>query len=153
MAELSDEIYSEIQRLCALGDKHAGVKQYPQALLAYWAAWDLLPEPKAEWRAATAILVAIGDTNFLERDYRAGRHNLLRALKCPDAFSDPFLYLRLGQCNLELEAFDRAADALMRAYLGGGPDMFKGEDPKYHRFLQSRDKSVVAPRKVWQFWK
>lgn len=153
MAELSDDIYSEIQRLCVLGDSCADTKRYPEALQFYWSAWELLPDPKTEWRAATSILIAIGDTHFLDRDYRAGRHNLLRALKCPDAYGDPFLYLRLGQCNLELEAFDRAADALMRAYLGGGPDIFKGEDPKYHRFLQSRDKTVVGPKKAWQFWR
>jgi hypothetical protein len=29
-----------------------------------WSAWDLLPEPQADWEAATWILGAIGDVNF-----------------------------------------------------------------------------------------
>lgn len=153
MAELSHEIYTEIQRLCSQGDKLVGLELYPDALHSYRSAWGLLPDPKTEWRAATSILVSIGDAHFQVRDYHAGRHNLLHALKCPDAYGDPFLYLRLGQCQLELEAYDKAADALFRAYLGGGPEIFKGEDPKYHRFLQSRDNTVIAPRKAWQFWK
>lgn len=153
MAELSDNIYREIQRLCAQGDRLTGIGLYPDALTAYRGAWDLLPDPKTEWRAATNILIAIGDTHFLDGDFRAGRHNLLHALKCPDAFGDPFLYLRLGQCHLELETYDKAADALMRAYLGGGPDIFKNQDPKYHRFLQSRDKTVMAPKRAWEFWR
>ena len=31
MAELADEIHAEIQRLCALGDKRANAKQFPEA--------------------------------------------------------------------------------------------------------------------------
>ncbi|HSM98461.1 MAG TPA: hypothetical protein VLS47_05545 [Gallionella sp.] len=153
MAELSEDIYAEIRRLCSQGDRLAEACLHHDALDAFHAAWALLPEPKTEWRAATSILVAIGDASFQVRDYRSGRHSLLQALKCPDAFGDPFLYLRLGQCQLELEAYDKATDALMRAYLGGGPDIFKGEDPKYHLHLQARDPSVRSPRKTWQFWK
>jgi len=60
--------------------------------------------------------------------YRGANFN---AMHCPDAIGNPFLHLRLGQCQFELKALDRAADELMRAYMGGGPDLFKLEDPKY----------------------
>ena len=153
MSELPDAIYSEIRRLCSRGDKYADLKQYSEALQDYWAAWRLLPEPKVRCSAATWILVAIGDFNFLTCDYAAGRDTLKKAERCPDGYGDPFLYLRLGQCHLELEDFERAADALMRAYVGGGPEIFRNQDPKYHRFLQSRDKTVLPPKKPWQFWR
>ena len=144
--ELSDDIHAEIQRLCAIGDAHAEQRQFPQALTSYWAAWDLLPEPKTDWEAATWILGAIGDANFLGGDFVAGRDNLSNAMRCPDAIGNPFLHLRLGQCQFELGALDRAADELMRAYMGAGPDIFKAEDPKYIGFLQSRAKDVKAWR-------
>ena len=153
MAELSDETHAQIQQLCAEGDQLAEAKRYADALKPYWAAWDLLPEPQTDWEAATWILVAIGDANFLSSDFVAGRDNLSQAMHCPDAIGNPFIHLRLGQCQFELQALDRAADELMRAYMGAGPDIFKDEDPKYLQFLQSKAKDVKAPKKAWQFWK
>ena len=153
MAELSDETHAQIQQLCAEGDQLAKAKRYADALKPHWAAWDLLPEPKTDWEAATWILVAIGDANFLSSDFVAGRDNLSQAMHCPDAIGNPFIHLRLGQCQFELQALDRAADELMRAYMGAGPDIFKDEDPKYLQFLQSKAKGVKAPKKAWQFWK
>ena len=153
MPELSEDIHAEIQRLCAAGDALAQRRQFGEALTSYWAAWDLLPEPKTEWDAATWILGAIGDANFLGGDFAAGRDNLSNAMHCPDAIGNPFLHLRLGQCQFELGTLDRAADELMRAYMGAGADIFKDQDQKYLRFLQSRAKDVNAPKKSWQFWK
>jgi hypothetical protein len=153
MAELSDETHAQIQQLCAEGDQLAKATRYSDALKPYWAAWDLLPEPKTDWEAATWILVAIGDANFLGGDFVAGRDNLSQAMHCPDAIGNPFIHLRLGQCQFELQALDRAADELMRAYMGAGPEIFKDEDPKYLQFLQSKTTGVKAPKKAWQFWK
>lgn len=74
-------------------------------------------------------------------------------MHCPNAIGNPFLHLRLGQCQFELEALDRAADELMRAYMGGGAEVFQDQEPKYMRFSQSKAKGVEAPKKPWQFWK
>jgi tetratricopeptide (TPR) repeat protein len=137
MAELSDQVHERIQALCKNGDALAKKGQYPDALQQYWAAWDLLPEPQTDRDAATWILAAIGDANFLGGDYVAGRDNLLMAMHCPDAIGNPFLHLRLGQCQFELGNLDRAADELARAYMGAGPDIFEGAD-KYFAFLKTR---------------
>jgi len=142
MAELPDETDTEVQRLCALGDDAAAADRYSEALKSYWGAWDLLPEPKTDWVAATWILAAIGDTNFLSGDYVAGRDNLASAMHCPDAIGNPFLHLRLGQCQFELQELDRAADELMRAYMGAGPEIFREQDPKYIRFLKTRAEGI-----------
>lgn len=112
-------------------------KKYPAALDQYWAAWELLPEPKSKWSAATWILSAIGDAHFLGKDYLAGRDNLSLAMTCPSAIGNPFLHLRLGQGQFELNNLDRAADELTRAYMGGGNEIF-GEDRKYFDFLKTR---------------
>lgn len=155
MSELSEDVHSKVQRLCAVGDAQAKQKHFPEALQSYWAAWNLLQEPKTELEAATWVLAAIGDTNFLSGDFEAGRDNLSHAMamQCPGAIGNPFLHLRLGQCQLELGVVDRAGDELTRAYMGAGSKIFKDQDPKYLSFLKSKAKGVEAPKKPWQFWK
>lgn len=138
MAQLSDDTHERIQSLCQTGDEAADEGDYPAALAQYWAAWDLLPEPQTNWEAATWILTAIGDANFLSGDYVAGRDNLSLAMQCPDAIGNPFLHLRLGQCQFELGNLDRAADELARAYMGAGEDIFEDEELKYFAFLKTR---------------
>jgi tetratricopeptide (TPR) repeat protein len=136
--ELSDEMHREIKRFCAEGDKQANVKQFAAAMTLYWQAFDLLPEPKTDWVAGTWILAAIGDANFLGGDFEAGRDNLTSAMHYPDAIGNPFLHLRLGQCQFELGARERAADELSRAYMGAGAEIFSKDDPKYFEFLKTR---------------
>lgn len=142
MAELSDSIYKEINRLCEDGDGCAERMDFPNALGSYWAAWDLLPEPKTDWKAATWILVAIGDANFHVGDFIAGCDNLSYAMRCPSAIGNPFIHFRLGQCQFEVGNHERAADELMRAYMGAGREIFDQHDPKYFQFLSSRAEGI-----------
>jgi tetratricopeptide (TPR) repeat protein len=138
MVELAHELSERIKQLCARGDGCASQGLFSDALALYWKAWDLLPEPKKDWEAATWILAAIGDANFLGGDYQAGKDNLSTAMHCPDAIGNPFLHLRLGQCQFELGNFNRATDELARAYLSEGKRIFKAEDPKYLDFIKSK---------------
>lgn len=137
MAELRDEVPSRIQALCEEGDSLADLENYPAALERYWAAWALLPEPKTDWEAATWILAAVGDANLFAGDYTAGRDHLSTAMHCPGGIGNPYLHLRLGQCQFELGDLDRAADELTRAYMGGGDEIFEDEE-KYFEFLKTR---------------
>jgi hypothetical protein len=138
MAELPDEVYERVKALCAEGDELADTDDFEAALTKYWTAWDQLPEPRTTCAAATWVLAAVGDVNYLTGDYTAGRDNLSLAMHCPDAIGNPFLHLRLGQCQFELGNLDRAADELARAYMGDGEDVFADEDAKYLTFLKSR---------------
>lgn len=138
MTELPDDTHKRILKLSADGDALAESGRYPDALEIYWTAWDLLPEPQTDWEAATWLLAAIGDANFLGDDYGAGRDNLSNAMHCPGAIGNPFLHLRLGQCQLELGNEDRAADELARAYMAGGHKIFEDQDPKYFDFLKTK---------------
>jgi hypothetical protein len=138
MSDLDDSLYDQIKRLCADGDRLAEEDRPAEALASYWAAWDLLPAPKTSWEAATWILAAIGEANFLNGDFDAGRGNLSTAMHCPKAIGNAFLHLRLGQCQFELGNLDSAGDELARAYMGGGEEIFQDEDPKYFSFVKSR---------------
>lgn len=138
MAKLPSATLREINSLCAAGDALADKAEYSAALAKYWEAWDLLPEPKTNFEAAASILAAIGDVNFQSGDFQAGRDNLGTAMHCPNALGNPFLHLRLGQCQYELGNSDRAADELARAFLLEGKKIFANEDPKYLDFVKSK---------------
>ncbi|MEK6346789.1 MAG: hypothetical protein V4764_04890 [Burkholderia sp.] len=154
MAELDDSRHEQITALSAAGDALANGGDYPGALAKYWEAFDLLPEPKTDWDAGTWLLAAIGDANFLQRDYAAGRDNIGNAMHFPGAIGNPFLHLRLGQCQFELGNLDRAADELMRAYMGGGEEVFAEEDDKFLQFLGTRAKGIKVPgkKRFLKFW-
>lgn len=152
MSASGGEITAEIESLCARGDADADRNRFPAALASYWAAWDLLPEPKLDCEKATWILAAIGDVNFLGCDYEAGRDNLSTVMHCPGAISIAFLHFRLGQCHYELGDMVSAADELLRAYLGGGAALFDDEDPKYLACAEHAH-AEASTRRDWRFWK
>ena len=62
--ELPQQIYQRVVSLTAEGDALGRGKEYDEAINKYEGAWNLLPEPKTQWKAATWILAAIGDANF-----------------------------------------------------------------------------------------
>lgn len=136
--ELDDAIHDEIKRFCAAGDQLANQKKYEEAVGEYNKAWELVPEPKSEWDASTWILAAVGDACFLSGYFASALEALEYAMHCPNAIGNPFLHLRLGQVLFEKGQLDRAADELMRAYMGAGDEIFLQEDPKYIDFLRTR---------------
>lgn len=140
MDELNAELLERIEVLCEQGDALAGDGDYGPALVNYWRAFDLLPDPKTDWEAGTWILAAVGDACFFSGDFEAGRDNLSAAMHFPGAIGNPFLHLRLGQCQYELGNLDRAADELLRAYTLVGQQLFEEEDPRYFTFLKTRIK-------------
>ena len=147
MLELPDALYEQIKTLCEQGDILAEEEQYAEALDSYWAALDLLPEPKEQWEAATWILGSIGDADYLSGDFEAGKDNLAGAITCPDGLGNPFLHLRLGECEFELNHLDQAAEELTRAYRAAGAEIFEEEDPKYFAFLKTR---LEEPADGWE---
>ena len=142
MAELSDSVYDEIKRLCSVGDQYAADAEYRKAITEYSKAWELIPEPKNDREASIWVLAAIGDACFLLQAFKSAREALEFAMTCPGAIGNPFIHFRLGQCQFELGNLERAADELMRAYMGSGRDLFDREDPKYFQFLQDRAEDI-----------
>lgn len=138
--QMDEATHQWLTDLCAEGDSLAEQGAYAEALASYGEAWRLIPEPKENWNASTWVLAAIGDACFLIGDYAETRKALEFAMHCPEAIGNPFLHLRLGQALFEQGEADRAADELMRAYMGDGPEIFSDDDPKYLAFLSTRAK-------------
>lgn len=144
--ELDPHLHTRINRFCEIGDTLAEEGKYSYAVASYQYAWNLLPDPKENWEAATWILVAIGDAHFLNSNYPAALTALEQAMRCPEAIGNPFIHLRLGQTQFELGNKDRAADELMRAYMGAGAEIFAEEAPKYLEFLGTVAEGIESPR-------
>ena len=138
MDELPQELHATIERLCAEGDQLAEAEKFEQAIALYNQAWELVPEPKNHWNASTWILAAIGDAAFLSGYKTSALEAFEYAMTCPGAVGNPFLHLRLGQLLHDKGDLDRAADELMRAYMGAGLEVFDLEDPRYLAFLRTR---------------
>lgn len=139
-AELDAKTYAEITRLTDEGQALFDAGKLEEARKLFMQAWMLIPEPQSEWEATTWLAAAIGDIDFLKGRYADARQTLQFAMLCPGGLGNPFLHLRLGQSQYELGELDRAADELMRAYMGAGEDIFAAEDPKYRAFLVTRAK-------------
>lgn len=138
MAELDHELHERIVALSSEGDELAAQSCFEEAIARYNEAWALIPEPRTDWNASTWVLAALGDAFFLGGHIPAARRPLEYAMRCPAGIGNPFLHLRLGQVLFEEGEFDRAADELIRAYMGAGEEIFSAEDPKYRAFLSTR---------------
>ena len=144
--ELPDDIYERISDLGEAGNEAAEADDLEGAIASYRQAWDLLPEPKQQWQAATWILGAIGDFQFALGDYAAARDTLTQAMECAEAVGNPFLHLRLGQAHFETGNMERASDELARAFLIEGTVIFDDEDPKYLALIKDK---LKAPPGGW----
>jgi hypothetical protein len=138
MPGIPNNIHNDIQRLCAQGDANLEARDFSRAYENFTSALALVPEPKSDFEATTWILAALGDTYFFSKDFPQLRNVLTDAMHCPGAIGNPFLHLRLGQAQFELDELDRAADELCRAYMGAGKGIFENDDPKYFEFLKTR---------------
>ncbi len=99
-------------------------------------AWELVPEDKALRPVSTRILRSVGEVQFGLRRWAEALNLFLRAVQCPGGLGDPGLHLRIGQCQFEVGDERRAADELARAYMGGGRELFAGQDPKYFALVE-----------------
>jgi tetratricopeptide (TPR) repeat protein len=136
--ELDERVHEQIKAHCADGDSLANGGKFEAAIAEYNKAWELIPAPKNDWEAATWVLAAIADAAFLGGFKVTAREALEYAMTCPGAIGNPFLHLRYGQVLFDAQENDRAADELMRAYMGGAEEIFATEDPKYLTFLRTR---------------
>lgn len=138
MSKLPRDLRQMIDNLCQKGDQYAQIDQLDDALDQYEAAWELLPDPKDQWPAATWILMAIGDTYFEKRDFLSAMETLRESLKMPDGDSNAFILLRLGQCLFETGNLAAAAEVFEAAFRQQGVELFADEDPRYLDFLKTQ---------------
>jgi len=134
--ELDPQVYAQINQLSAAGNEMLEVGNSQGALATFEKALSLVPPPLEGWEAAMWLFTSIAECHFVAGDFVAARGNALKAVRCPGGIGNPFVHLRLGQAEFELGSMERAKDELARAYMGGGDEIFAGDDPKYWRFIR-----------------
>lgn len=137
---LSEEIHQQLTQLSGEGDCLLKEMKFSLAKEKYLAALHLLPGDHRNWRAATWLYTALGDAHFRLGNFDKAFRCYFNAVQCPDGIGNPYIHLRLGQTYFESKNFDKAADELTRAYMGGGIDIFMEDDPKYLDFLERKIK-------------
>jgi tetratricopeptide (TPR) repeat protein len=131
-------VQQSMDELCREGDDRLDAGEFDEALAAYRAAAELIPDPKEGWEASTWIFTAIGEALCFKGEYAEALQNLRVAVVSPDGLGNPLIHLRLGEAYYELDDFEKAGDELTRAYMGGGKEIFGTEDPKYINFLATK---------------
>lgn len=133
-APLLKKIRAKVDR----GDELLDRDEFARALEAFHEAVALIPAPKHQHEIALTAYTALGEGYFFAGYHDQALRAFAAALKAPGGVENPLLHLRIGQACFEISEFDRAADALTRAYALDGRDVFEGEDDKYLSFLATR---------------
>ena len=132
---LGPELYGRITQLSEEGNALADSGDTLGAWKKFVEALNLVPEPQTDNEATTWLLASIGDMAFQRGKFEQAIDALLDAMKC-SGNRNVFIHLRLGECFFELRDEKRSADNLTRAYMGGGREAFKDQDPKYFALLE-----------------
>lgn len=140
MKELPDAVYAQVTALSEQGSQAFDREEFEHALTLFTRAWDVLPEPRTDWKAGIWILAGQGDCLFFLGRFCEAREIFMIALDAgiADEGTNTFAHLRLGEIDFELGSLDSAAQYLMRAFLLGGHELLASEDPKYGEFLRTR---------------
>lgn len=136
--DLEDRIYREVTDLSERGNVLMEEGESQAAVEVWRQALGLLPRPATQWEAATWLYASIGDAQFDLGNYEEVVTAMYDALNCPDAQTNPFVHLRLGQSLYRLGRHEDAVQHLLRAYMLDGPRVFSTEPPEYIAFLRSR---------------
>lgn len=142
--EKSDEVFEQAFEPGYQLDKEG---RYEEAVQAWQAGLDQIPEPREAYRETAGIISAcIGDVYFKKGRYPQAKEYFEKAYENLDEAGEqsPFVVLRLGACCFELGDEGNALQYLLRAYRMEGEEIFlpyeKEEDDgrKYLDFLKSR---------------
>ena len=144
-AAMEEEQFLSIQSACSKADSllEEGTRESTiHAFRAYAEALDILPEPTHSWHAGGWILSRMGECYFRVGSFEQAQDLYADLMWYPGAIGNPWIHLRKGQINFELGEMERAGDELIRAYMGGGKEIFALEDPKYYEYLKTVAKGL-----------
>lgn len=134
---MDDQTLDRIDQLSEEGNIQCDEGNYQEAIQLWTEALDLVPTPQNVHAESLWLEASIGDAFFLLDDFtnalshfEKAKHNIIE-----NAYENPFIMLRLGQCYLEDNNSELAQEYLLRAYMMEGRDIFEDESPKYLTFI------------------
>ena len=118
-----------VNELCEKGNSLSEAGEYQEALACFQCALEKIPDTYDDEGERVWVLTAIGDTLFQLQQYSNAMEYLRRAYFYDPG--NPFINLRLGQCELESDCILDAKEHLLKAYMAEGSTIFEGENLKY----------------------
>ena len=125
-----------VDELCEKGTSLSEVGEYQEALVCFQCALEKIPATYDHEEERVWILTAIGDTLFQLQQYSNAMEYLRRAYFYDPG--NPFINLRLGQCELESGCIHDAKEHLLKAYMAEGATIFEGESLKYLQAIKEQ---------------
>lgn len=137
--ELSQDVLDQIAELSESGNEYMDEDDFDAAVSMWEEALELIPDPQNTYAESVWLNASIGDAWFLQDDFESALTYFMIAKSniAENAYQNPFIMLRLGQCFLETGDTDQAKEFLLRAYMLDAESVFEGEDDKYLSFLKT----------------
>lgn len=137
MAALDGALLTKIKSLCDHGDKLAAIREYSFAVSKYYEALGLIPDPKRNYKAATWVYSALGETYWKQHDYNNAGMAFLNAYRSAGGSDSGIINLRLGACLSECGENTLAHEYLCQAYMLGGEQIFADGCEKYYEIIRA----------------
>lgn len=132
MKDLEPELKEQVVELCNKAVEAQEDERYHASNRDLQKVYELLPEPKAEWKAYSWLISSMGDNHFEQDEYQAASEKFEEVFSLDaESNENAYLCLRRGQCALELENETQAKELLSLAFKLEGKDLFEGEHSKY----------------------
>ena len=132
--DLEPELKREVVELCQKGMDQADIERYEVSNRTFAKVYDLLPEPKEEWKAYAWLQASRGDNCFELKEYAEALDFFKIAVDSDSDYrTNGFVRMRIGQCLYELKQKEEAEVSLKLAYELGGEDIFEDEKAVYKK--------------------
>ncbi|MDF2516959.1 MAG: hypothetical protein K0R59_2255 [Sphingobacterium sp.] len=134
---MDDQTLDKIDQLSEEGNAYCDEENFPEAIRVWTEALNLVPAPQNVHSESLWLEASIGDAYFLQDDFENALLHFENAKGniIENAYENPFIMLRLGQCYLETANTESAQEYLLRAYMMEGKEIFEEESPNYFNFL------------------
>jgi tetratricopeptide (TPR) repeat protein len=132
MKDLEPALKEQVVELCNKALEAQEEERYHASNRDLQKVYELLPEPKEEWKAYIWLQSNRADNHFEQDEYEQAA-TLFNEVFERDSSSNEnaYLCLRCGQCALELEHEGLAAELLGKALKLEGKELFEDEHSKY----------------------
>ena len=132
--DLEPNLKQQVVELCQKGVERADIERYEASNRSYSRVFELLPEPKSEWKAYAWLQASRGDNYFELKDYAEALPLFREAFGLDQEYqANGYLNLRMGQCLFELKQRAEAEQQLRLAHDLGGDELFEDEYAIYKK--------------------
>ena len=136
MEELSEKLYEAITNLLDEDDELVERGKYKEAIAYYEEAMNRLPEPKEDWTLFDTIAICIGDSYYEMGEYIVADRFYTMSLTRGSGIENPYVWYVKGRNLIKLGNKEEGVDALMRAYMLDGTDVFDTDDGEFLSYIE-----------------